>query len=411
MTTLSSIIPPVSVSTASGTLPATNGGTGLTSPGTAGNILTSDGTGWTSGAAPSSAVQYPQNVQSGNYTLVLADAGKQIYSANTGAQTITIPTNASVAFPIGTTITIVNRGTAQIILGVSGVSVIANGSASALPFSSVQPNNMVQLVKVGTDTWNSTFGTLSATQIEFLVASGGGGGGGYFGGGGGAGGLTIATRAYAASTTYSITVGAGGAASSSTFEAGSNGAQSAVFLAGSGVVVSNGGGGGGGYDGIASQPYPGNGGSGGGAGITGGAGGTGIAGQGFAGGSGASAGGGGAGAAGTTTAATSGGIGRVSTITGASVYYSGGGGQGSGDGVGGAGGGGNGGSVPVAGTANTGGGGGGGGGSPYVGKAGGSGVVIIRSFTPAVSTTGSPTITTVGTETVYKFNSSGTITF
>ena len=32
----------------SGTLPAGNGGTGLTSPGTAGNILTSDGTGWTS---------------------------------------------------------------------------------------------------------------------------------------------------------------------------------------------------------------------------------------------------------------------------------------------------------------------------------------------------------------------------
>ena len=31
-----------------GTLPAGNGGTGLTSPGTAGNILTSDGTGWTS---------------------------------------------------------------------------------------------------------------------------------------------------------------------------------------------------------------------------------------------------------------------------------------------------------------------------------------------------------------------------
>jgi hypothetical protein len=31
-----------------GTLPAANGGTGLTTPGTAGNVLTSTGSGWTS---------------------------------------------------------------------------------------------------------------------------------------------------------------------------------------------------------------------------------------------------------------------------------------------------------------------------------------------------------------------------
>ena len=40
--------------TLAGTLAAGNGGTGLTSPGTTGNILTSDGTGWTS-APPASA--------------------------------------------------------------------------------------------------------------------------------------------------------------------------------------------------------------------------------------------------------------------------------------------------------------------------------------------------------------------
>jgi hypothetical protein len=62
MATLSSIIPPVSVSTASGTLPATNGGTGLTSPGTAGNILTSDGTGWVSGAPAASGVTVGQSI-------------------------------------------------------------------------------------------------------------------------------------------------------------------------------------------------------------------------------------------------------------------------------------------------------------------------------------------------------------
>ena len=52
-----------------------------------------------------------QNVQNGDYTLVLSDAPKHIYKASGGAgETITIPANASVAFPIGTAIPIVNQG-------------------------------------------------------------------------------------------------------------------------------------------------------------------------------------------------------------------------------------------------------------------------------------------------------------
>jgi hypothetical protein len=46
---------PVTLTTdVSGVLPAANGGTGLSSPGTAGNVLTSTGTGWTSSPAPGS---------------------------------------------------------------------------------------------------------------------------------------------------------------------------------------------------------------------------------------------------------------------------------------------------------------------------------------------------------------------
>jgi hypothetical protein len=68
----------------------------------------------------------------------------------------------------------------------------------------------------------------------------------------------------------------------------------------------------------------------------------------------------------------------------------------------------------TAGTVNTGGGGGGNGSSSYNGKAGGSGVVIIRyadSFAAATSTTGSPTITVSGGYRVYQWTSSGSITF
>jgi hypothetical protein len=67
----------------------------------------------------------------------------------------------------------------------------------------------------------------------------------------------------------------------------------------------------------------------------------------------------------------------------------------------------------VAGTANTG--GGGGGGSSGLGTnsgAGGSGVVIISVPTADYSgtTTGSPTVTTSGANTILQFNSSGSYT-
>lgn len=75
MATLSSILPPVNVSTASGTLPVGNGGTGATTltanavilgnggsavqtvaPSTVGNVLVSNGTTWVSQAPAASGV-------------------------------------------------------------------------------------------------------------------------------------------------------------------------------------------------------------------------------------------------------------------------------------------------------------------------------------------------------------------
>jgi hypothetical protein len=45
-----------------------------------------------------------RSVQTGSYTLVLADAGDLVEMGSGSAQTLTIPTNASVAFPVGTKI-------------------------------------------------------------------------------------------------------------------------------------------------------------------------------------------------------------------------------------------------------------------------------------------------------------------
>lgn len=374
-----------------------------------------------SGSGGSTAVSYPQNVQSGNYTLVLSDAAKHIYSANTGPQTITIPTNASVAFPIGTLVTIVNRGTNPITLSASGVSIFVNNFPVPLPSPQVQPNNSIQMLKAAENSWVSIIGNFTGNNasVTYLLVGGGGGGGRYNsngsgGGGGGGGGFVTGSATLTGLTVYTVTVGAGGTASAATGDANGTSGANSTFNS---ITAIGGGGGGGNNSGLA-------GGSGGGGWWLGGGG----AGQqptsssggfGNAGGAGSyqsdftritGGSGGGAGAAANSSfngSAQNGGAGKESTITGASVFYAGGGAGGStyGSGVGGVGGGGNGSATTgTNGGTNTGGGAG-------SNANGGSGVVIISSAVAAVYTTGSPIVTTSGGLTIYTFTSSGTIAF
>jgi hypothetical protein len=142
----------------SGTLPVANGGTGLTSAGTAGNVLTSDGTSWASTALPSNAVAYPQNIQSANYTLILSDAGKQIFHpvADTTVRKYTIPANASVAFPIGTVVlfTVENGGTAVNVAITTDTLVFGGGTTGELR---VLANNTLMAIKVTATKWMANF--------------------------------------------------------------------------------------------------------------------------------------------------------------------------------------------------------------------------------------------------------------
>ena len=65
------------------------------------------------------------NAQSASYTLALSDATNMVEATSSSATTVTIPTNASVAFPIGSAIDIFQRGTGQVtIAGASGVTVL-----------------------------------------------------------------------------------------------------------------------------------------------------------------------------------------------------------------------------------------------------------------------------------------------
>jgi hypothetical protein len=61
-----------------------------------------------------SSTNIPLNTQAGTgYTLVLADAGRCVEMTNASANTVTVPPDASVAFPVGTVLTIRQEGAGQ----------------------------------------------------------------------------------------------------------------------------------------------------------------------------------------------------------------------------------------------------------------------------------------------------------
>jgi hypothetical protein len=93
-----------------------------------------------------------QNTQTSNYTLALTDIGGHIYATNAGAQTITIPTNATIAFPLGAAISIINSGTTVITISATGVTLKQAGTTNT-GNRTLALNGLATLIKVATDTW------------------------------------------------------------------------------------------------------------------------------------------------------------------------------------------------------------------------------------------------------------------
>lgn len=307
----------------------------------------------------------------------------------------------------------------------TGATVFPKGTTAERPVSPeagyIRFNTTDNVMETYDGTEWLTLDTLAPTySIDYLVVAGGGGGGRSVGGGGGAGGLLTSTNYNLSETTqYTIIIGAGGVGTLSTgTPASTNGADSTF-----GNITAIGGGAGKRYDAN-------DGGSGGGGGAQG-LKGNGTLSQGFDGGNGyftdinnvSAGGGGGSSSVGVSstggTVGKNGGNGTSINITGSYISYAGGGGGG-GRTAGGLGqdGGGNGGQDQTdnatAASANTGSGGGGGGGyySGQSGKQGGSGIVILRMPTANYSgtTTGSPTVTTDGSDTILTYTTSGTYT-
>ena len=89
------------------------------------------------------------NAQVASYTLVLTDKNKLVEISNASANTLTVPPNASVAFPVGSTLTILQTGAGQCTL-TAGAGVTVNGTPGLklrTQYSSAT------LIKRATDTW------------------------------------------------------------------------------------------------------------------------------------------------------------------------------------------------------------------------------------------------------------------
>ena len=397
-----------------------------------------------SGTATGFGISWQSAIKTSAFTAVAGEG----YWINTtsGAITVTLPASASAGDRIILTDYARTWGTNNLTINQNSLNF--QGFTSPNPVYNTNGQSIDLVYSGATNGWipNSDDDVAFKNppyDAEYLLIAGGGGGAYGNAGGGGAGGFLTnfggTAISLTAGATYTITVGGGGAGGGSgpSTAPGTKGGDSILSGTGISTVTAEGGGFGAAGPGGTNGGAGGSGGGGeyGGAPAGPGSGGAATAGQGNAGGAGqpslpgtpgayAGGGGGGAGAAGsngTPSAGGNGGNGLANSITGSAVTYAGGGGA-SVDpahpgGDGGTGGGGDGaehsapGRNATPGTDGLGGGGGAGINSRPAGD-GGDGVVILRVATADYSgtTTGSPTVTTDGSDTVIKFTASGSYT-
>jgi hypothetical protein len=95
----------------------------------------------------------PQVSLAANVTTALTDSGKHYYSTSASNLVLTIANNTSVVWPVGTAISVINRGTGNITVAQgTGVSLYLAGNATA-GNRTVATYGMTTLLNVAANIW------------------------------------------------------------------------------------------------------------------------------------------------------------------------------------------------------------------------------------------------------------------
>jgi hypothetical protein len=149
--------PVISTITNSGTLtlPTSTGTVALTSDIT---VTASSTTTLTNKTLTDAKINLAFDAETASYTAVLANNSQVVTMNNASANTFSIPTNASVAFPIGTQINVLQIGAGQTTIQAvtSGTTTIQSTGASAAAPKLRARYSAATCIKAGTDLWYVT---------------------------------------------------------------------------------------------------------------------------------------------------------------------------------------------------------------------------------------------------------------
>jgi hypothetical protein len=152
--------------TGAGDIEGVTAGTGISGGGTSGTVTISIDTSVTADLTTAQTltnktltapvINLGFNAQTGTtYTFALTDNGKLVTASNASAQTYSIPTNATTAFPIGTQINIIQIGAGQVTIQAasSGTTTVSSTGATATAPKLRAQYSSATLIKANTDLW------------------------------------------------------------------------------------------------------------------------------------------------------------------------------------------------------------------------------------------------------------------
>jgi hypothetical protein len=138
----------ISVASGTGPVPTVSINTAVTADLTTAQTLTNK-------TLTSPVLTLALNAQTATYTVVLGDASKLVTMSVGSANDFQIPTNANVAFPVGTVINVIQIGAGQTTIKAvtSGTTTISSTGASAIAPKLRAQYSAASCIKVATDTW------------------------------------------------------------------------------------------------------------------------------------------------------------------------------------------------------------------------------------------------------------------